>query len=113
LSFLYRDIKQYNEAIEILEAGYKKLNCKKCAFSLGIVYEKHLKNYHKALEWFIILHNTGDSDGTLKAARMYELYLKDYKNAEIWFKKALNTKKNHKRAIRGLNRLKKLGVLSE
>ncbi len=61
----------------------------------------------------MILHNKEDSDGTLKVARVYERYLKDYKNAEIWFKKALGTKKNDKRAKRGLRRLKKSGVLSE
>ena len=113
LGLLYSDIlKDYDKAIFWNKKGYEEINCLSCAFNLGYVYED-IKDYKNALKWFKLVHEKGDSDGTLKTARVYERYLKDYKNAEIWFKKALGTKKNDKRAKRGLKRLKKLGVLSE
>lgn len=112
LAYMFNDLKEYDKSIYWYKRCYYELEHLGCAFNLGYVYEQ-TKDYDNALKWFLLVHNNNDSDGTLKVARVYEKYLKDYKNAEIWFKKALGTKKNDKRAKRGLKRLKKLGVLSE
>ncbi|WP_143145225.1 tetratricopeptide repeat protein, partial [Arcobacter sp. LA11] len=113
LGFLYHDLKDYDKAIYWYKRGYYKLDCINCAFNLGVMYEDDLNDYKNALKWYKILHDRKESDGTQRIGYLYEKRLKDYKNAEIWFKKALGTKKNDKRAKRGLKRLKKLGVLSE
>lgn len=112
LGFLYRDLKDYDKAIYWYKRGYKELDCIDCAKNLGHTYID-LKDYKNSIKWFKLVHEKGDSGGTLNTGYVYEKYLKDYKNAEIWFKKALGSKKNDKRAKRGLKRLKKLGVLSE
>ncbi len=113
MGLLYSKIlKEHDNAIYWFKRCYNELNYLTCAQNLGFVYEE-IKDYKNALKWFKLVHEKGDSGGTLNTGYVYEKYLKDYKNAEIWYKKALGTKKNDKRAKRGLKRLKKLGVLSE
>ena len=113
LGYLYGEIlKEHDNAIYWFKRCYNELDYLICASNLGYVYED-IKDYKNALKWFKLVHEKGDSDGTLNTAYVYEKRLQDYKNAEIWYKKALGTKKNDKRAKRGLKRLKKLGVLSE
>lgn len=112
LGFLYRDLKNYNKAIHWYKRGYKELDCLDCAKNLGHTY-LDIKDYKNSIKWFKLVHEKGDSGGTLNTGYVYEKYLKDYKNAEVWYKKALGSKKNDKRAKRGLKRLKNLGVLSE
>ena len=113
LGFLYRDLKDYDKAIYWYKRCYKELDYLDCAFNLGVLYEDDLKDYKNALKWYMILHKRGESDGTQRIGYLYEKKLKDYKNAIIWYKKALGTKKNDRRAKRGLKRLKKLGVFNE
>ena len=112
LGYLYRDLKDYTNAIKWFTKCYKELDYLNCASNLGFTYEE-IKDYKNAIKWYMILHKRGDSGGTLNTAYVYEKHLKDYKNAIIWYKKALGTKKNDRRAKRGLKRLKKLGVFNE
>ncbi len=61
-----------------------------CAFSVGLNYQD-LKDYKKAIEWFLKGYNQGYPDSAYALGYLYENDLKDKENAIKWYKKSLKS----------------------